>query len=274
MSNNKQRLNYNILIFSILSCIQLTSCYESREGCLDANATNYDVSADENCCCQYPNLKLTLTHRADTVFIYPDSIYTNNIGKSFSIKNFKYYISDVQLQKTDGTVISNNDSLTVFSYENGNIIQKKIWNNFVYVDRGVATTIIGSFSHTGQYSKVLFKVGVVAEANHILPDTLLPNNHALLRDKGMYIDSLVGYNHIQLRYVLTTDTITTTVFGIGAVTSVELPWEHTLRYGYDLDVPILANYLRWFDDVTFDESQEVLRAKLLTNTPKVFSITP
>ncbi len=42
----------------------LAGCYEPKEGCLDPQAVNYDVTADEACadCCTWPSLRLSVKH--------------------------------------------------------------------------------------------------------------------------------------------------------------------------------------------------------------------
>ncbi len=46
---------YRFLVY--VSCFfLLLGCYQAKEGCLDNRALNYDVSADRNCCCRYPEL--------------------------------------------------------------------------------------------------------------------------------------------------------------------------------------------------------------------------
>ena len=68
---------YFICFSFLLIILTLISCLESKEGCLEPNATNFDIEANSNCCCVFP--KLTLNHtisyngqniRSGTKFVY------------------------------------------------------------------------------------------------------------------------------------------------------------------------------------------------------------
>jgi hypothetical protein len=70
------------------------ACYEPRIGCLDPNATNFDVSADQDTGkCVYPLMVLKISHLHDGVGLNTDSFYINANNQKYKIREFAYYLS-------------------------------------------------------------------------------------------------------------------------------------------------------------------------------------
>ncbi|HMV23421.1 MAG TPA: hypothetical protein PKA71_03780, partial [Saprospiraceae bacterium] len=65
-----------------------TACYQPKEGCLDINATNFDATADEECCCQYPVLQLKFKHFASGNEFSASDTILNDFGQQFRIPSF------------------------------------------------------------------------------------------------------------------------------------------------------------------------------------------
>lgn len=102
----------NSVAVLILFMVLFQGCYQAVQGCLDAQATNYSVDADEPCpddCCTYPSIKLKIQHCYEVApdsFIslnYGDSIYYDALGEPFRISGIQYYMSAFKLVKTDGS---------------------------------------------------------------------------------------------------------------------------------------------------------------------------
>ena len=80
------------IVLSLLPFLVM-GCFEGEEGCLDARALNYDVTADTDCsgCCNYPELQLNFTHKVylekDTANLEYQVAYPNNLGSFFVLEN-------------------------------------------------------------------------------------------------------------------------------------------------------------------------------------------
>ena len=76
-----------------------TSCYEDRVGCLDPDAANYDLVADEACpaCCSYPQLSVGVTTVWAGEAFVPEAVYTDGAGNAFRLIDFRYYLGELRL---------------------------------------------------------------------------------------------------------------------------------------------------------------------------------
>ncbi len=126
----------------------LTGCLEKEVGCLDPNAINLNVGADENGGCVYPELILNVSHRwidsmvsmdttiVDTVTFSLNTKYVLNNTDTVVFTDLDMYVSNVRIgddpnlfvfdsvEQYDGTFIR--DDLTVvapnaFSFSTGHI---------------------------------------------------------------------------------------------------------------------------------------------------------
>lgn len=74
--------------------ISWTGCYEAGEGCLDPLAKNYNLSADRNCCCVYPNRGVSIDFRYDSLTFRLNNPFVNRAGDTFEVLNLRYILSD------------------------------------------------------------------------------------------------------------------------------------------------------------------------------------
>lgn len=77
----------------LIMALGLVACYEPQEGCLDPEAENYLVSADDPCCCDYPDRGIILDLRWDTLAFRLNRDYENNFGDTFRITALRYAAS-------------------------------------------------------------------------------------------------------------------------------------------------------------------------------------
>lgn len=94
------------ILLVLMNCL-LSGCYEDRLGCLDPDATNYDVRADDACpddCCDYPRLRLDVARNwGDTTLADQDEL-ADGAGNVFEITRFRYYLSDLAVATAEGEV--------------------------------------------------------------------------------------------------------------------------------------------------------------------------
>jgi len=92
--------------FALAACLLtlLAGCYENRSGCLDPNASNYDLQADESCsdCCGYPSLSVRITTVWEDSAVVTGRNYRDAAGTNFQIVRFRYYLGDMRLESSVG----------------------------------------------------------------------------------------------------------------------------------------------------------------------------
>jgi hypothetical protein len=277
-------MNNLIPLFLILS---LTACYEEREGCLDIEATNYDFSADVNVTddCQYPSLQLVINHvysinpDSTEIFRLQDSVYLDQNGHPFTIADLRFYISNLRLLSSDGTVFGVEEDLTIYTTTTGDTIQQQIEDNFAIASPGFSQTYtIGTLRESFTLSGIQFTVGVESPANDANP-ALMPSNHPLsLQDGSLYFSADSGYvfNYISLfRDTTAADTIPE-ILRIGTssnLKTIELDTQSIKNNGVDFTITLQVDYQKWFEaiDVASD-ANEVLIEKIVSGLTESFSL--
>lgn len=97
----KQHLIHLLLI--AVTCL-LWSCNTRIEGCLDAEADNFDFDAELACndCCEYPSVLLTLSQKwLDNNFTNADTLLDAQ-GRPYQIKDLKYFLTTWSWQDDQG----------------------------------------------------------------------------------------------------------------------------------------------------------------------------
>src|SRR5690606_17141938 len=86
----------SLVVILILAAI-LMSCEEYQEGCMDATATNFRVSNQVPCCCEYPVLVFQTTFTKDSVTRSFADTFTNSFGQQYLIRDFRFIATGVTL---------------------------------------------------------------------------------------------------------------------------------------------------------------------------------
>lgn len=170
----------------ILLAASFSSC--KKEGCTDPAAINYNEDAKKSCddCCEYPDVadvKVNLSHEVDgEPLVLNEMNFTNPFGRQYEVVRLRYYISDFQFHRSDGS-----------TYDS---------DMYQYVDASDSST----FSFTipdvpsGDYTSISFYFGLDEEKNQdgALPDEALRNmewpiepgvGYHYMQQEGFYIDS-------------------------------------------------------------------------------------
>jgi hypothetical protein len=251
----------NFLVFIILIFI-FVACYENKEGCLDINATNFNVDADIRCsdCCTYPSLRLNILHRIkdaqlDTFYNFMiDQAITLDSMHFFNIKNIRYYISDIKLKRANGTLVGvNNEIKLSITAPNADTIPFFEEDNFALISRRTPrNNNIGTLSQNGDFVGVQFKIGLAENINQTNPN-LVPLPHPLHISSEMYDAASNKYifNQIELLRTAGVDTIPTIVNVIGDeyVRTIDLPFPFNADIGFNITLTIRVDYREWFKQI-------------------------
>lgn len=268
-----------IRLFLYFSLLFFAACYEPREGCLEIEATNFDASADKNCCCTYPEFKLTLLPRFDTLVWKPDTAYEYAPGQWFRLRQAVFYLSGFQLEK-QGELLNVSDTINLSIWGAAGDTTKQVFvNDFELFRRTVVNYSIGSFRPSGTFESVRFRLGLSDSAQQVIP-TLVPEGHPLrLQNENLWLDRTSGYAALQL--VLTRDTFSTTApdtlfFSRPDFSSLSFqqngPFQH--ESGFDFTLNLTADFREMFRNVDLSGGDKsVWKTQIIANLPQVFRVT-
>ena len=271
----------SFLIFILVSLL-LSSCYEDQEGCLDINATNFDVEADISCldCCEFPVLQLDFQHKAiigDTTInlVYDEFIYEDQVGNLFGIKNLQFYLSDFHLIRNGGDTTQVSDTLQI-TKSNGEVISIK--DNFLLVNPGVfGFSTLGDFRSEGNYDGIGFNFGLNPVANQ-LDTTYFTDEHPLgPQAENMFTGNGEGYlfAKIELLPEPGNDSLFTEILikGDENLVPIENVVSYTILEGVDPRLIVLIDYYSWFSTIDIqNDSPEVMGQKIVTQLANSFNL--
>jgi hypothetical protein len=270
-----------LAVFVAFLCC-LASCYEPQEGCLDIEAINFSASADDHCCCIYPNLRFSVQHRMDSLVWQRDSVYQTPEGRVFRLYDAAFYLSGFQLQQK-GTAYSITDqqAFDVFAAGATDTLRQIFTDDFVLVRRTTVDVPVGTFPTVGAFDQVQFRLGLTTDANRIIP-TLAPSGHPL-RTQGdsLWLNPQDGF--VPLLLVLDRDTSLSTPpdtlrfarseLGDLFVLSTNNTFSH--ETGYDFRITLRIDYVRLFEGVDLSNPDiNAVRAGIASNLSKAFSVVP
>lgn len=275
-----------LIILPFCFCMLIwTGCYEEQEGCLDIEASNFDVDADNPCldCCDYPQLSLFISHKlqeSDTNKVFKtDSVYQlpHDTTHLLKVKKVFFYLSDLQLLKSGGEVVDVLDTLEVgYSLSPGDTSFKSITDNFAYILRSsLSDKNIGSIRTEGIFEGLQFRIGLPDESRDYVPSSL-PSGHPL----NFQADSLNWteedrYVYQYWEFFKDTADIDSTVIKITAPYTefIQIYGGFEIRKGFDIRIALRIDYLEWWRDVDpKNMSPEVIKDILLSNVSNAFSI--
>ncbi len=274
-------------IYYCLGVLILGGCYEPREGCLDIQATNFEVDADWACqdCCTWPEIRLRFFHRAaypDTLvnFTLLDSVYKDIAGDMFRTGEFKYLLGNLRLVRPDGAEISLVNQIPVRSFQpDGSLKPDSLINDILLLRPGTTALLdAGNFRASGQFVALRLDVGVSEKAQLSDPASL-PTTHPMNPgNSGMEWDLARGYEFQRVELLAGSnpqDTARTRVKLRGLLQSrtVELPLALNIPEGKHLELDVQIDYLKWLSGIRVNsQTPEEMGEALISNTQGVFSV--
>ncbi len=290
---NRLKLNHggiyyhrDLLFFLFLSLF-FQSCDEASQGCRNINATNYDVTADEDCeddCCQLPELKMQFSHKieqrvggVDTLvnFTYNTSyILPASITDTFSFQKIKCYFSNFRLIDMEGEEVQVNDRLTI-DLEGDEPDSITIVDDIFLFDAGSANYTLGEFGEPNTFEGLKFTVGLQSELLTTNPE-IAPANSAFTPDSLNYEES-VGYifqNYVFFNGVDAPDLADSTVFQIFEPVEINLSTNpFALVSGFDATLRMTVRYDQLFENIAFETTSiSDFREKIVINLPNAITL--
>lgn len=268
------------ILLAFLGLLSFTACYDPREGCLDIEATNFDAAADNNCCCTYPALRLSLLPRFDTLVWKPDTAYEYAPGRWFRLHQAVFYLSEFRLVQSGVAIpVSDTLGLSVFGAA-GDTLREVFTNDFQLIRRTVENYTVGTFRPAGAFESVQFRVGLPDAAQRVIP-TLTPDGHPLRpQNEGLWLVPDTGFAALKL--VFSRDTLGSTVPDTlvfsrpdfaGAVVQTNGVFQH--ESGFDFSLKLTADYRALFQGVDLTTVDiPAWKSRIVANLPAALRVIP
>ena len=257
------KLFYLILISFIL--LTSSSCYEKEEGCLDAEAVNFEVTADDDCCCEYPKLVLLMSHVYGDGALSFGADLTNDINSPFEILSVQYYLSGFSFYDEDNNAFSTTSTVSLPQLTGDNI---ETTDDIALISRSVFASAdsIGFFPTYGTYERLEFEIGVKATAANTDPERVDESYPLATQSDSMWYE---GDRYVAAKIMLKPDTVdisdtfTITIFDNSLVA---LDSQLELSRATHLNLNLQADYSIWFNGIDFQNDDELtIQQKIKSN---------
>ncbi|MGB3799399.1 MAG: MbnP family protein [Lewinella sp.] len=207
-----------LCLWLAVGLLGFSSCYEEVVGCLDPDANNYALGADEACpdCCTYPSLSIRVsTVWNDTAAVVGGS-YLDGSGDTFQLVDFRYYLGDLRLISSTVDLPEPQRPVNLEELVDGNVQDVALNGNYllasitrnntvvggVRIGENALTGLAGTFGLPDRYRRVVPATAPTGDALRTQPRRL---NY---RDERGYVQS-------RLEFTRTSggDTISVSSFG-------------------------------------------------------------
>lgn len=251
-----------VLVFGVYGC------YSPQDGCIDPEATNYAISADNMCdeCCTYPDLKLSIFHEnKDTTFKLQDTI-VNDLGQEIVLLDFVYLLSDFVIEM-DNELHEVSDSIGLDVVDGVEYVKDDV----IRVSRDQFTYELGTIIFDGNTTQLSFKAGLSDILNEN-PFTTEIEGHPLTSDPdSLYNEEKGTYVFQRLKVAQGEGFLDTVVYDINTSVQTSFTFDYESLRGNDKTLTLEAQYDRWFDGIDFlSLSKNEIENALTLNTVNVF----
>lgn len=285
--NNNHKIRWSLLI--MVSLI-VTACFEPEEGCLDVEALNYQIDADQSCpnCCTYPSQILNVQHRfvvddeVNRVFphssTFDPTTHLDDFGNPFQFKELRYFLSNIHLITANGAILEIQDTVSLTVVDGSATLTTPVENNFVLVEsRSLADYTIGEIRGSGTFTELAFNLGLIEPVDNTLFSSV-PEGNAL-DDETLYISDTEGFIFLDME--LYTDTIANQLDSVRVLLdntdllpAISLPINFDLTPGFNPDIIIQADYGALLREVNVKtDDAATIRQKIVNNITNLFSVT-
>jgi hypothetical protein len=268
-------MRYHLLFFIPLV---FTACFEPKEGCLDIAATNFEAGADEDCCCVYPKLVLSVEQQYDNLTFLNDSLYAADNGHLFRIRSVAFYLSDFEViqngesfrisEKIDLKTLSGLDTLT-----------REFTNDFLLLRRTPVEYSIGTIRQDGLFETLKFRFGLSSDAQKILPNKAPAGHPLAAQTDSLWRGNTAGFVFMQVvvkrdsMAATPSDTLRFMESDLGQIVfQADGPFLHPT--GYNFPLILRADYKKMFEGInwTMDDIPQ-WKTKIIANLSQVFSVS-
>ena len=188
-----------------------TSCYENIEDCLDVDAVNYNVLADEACenCCDLPTLSIQFS------FLNGDNSLSIDLGDSIKLDNGKYvlledfyfFLADIQLISGSGQALDFEDDIRIYEGEDLQLVE----HDFAFFNRRNFRRNMEGMRFQGNLTDISYSLGLPSQINFYDIDSLEENTVLQNATDASYRGMGEGFNFFYVKFLSTPDSIATEI---------------------------------------------------------------
>lgn len=268
MKLSSVKLLYLVLPITLFSCIRL------EEGCLDTEATNYNVTADRNCCCNKPQLVLNLNYLANGEPFNATAIHEDVSGNTFQINRIAFYISEAGLV-SQGTYYVADDSIIIYNTGvDQQIDSSEFHSNLSLINRTGFNLSLGDFLPKGDFQSLRFRFGLPEEVNNNLYERYRRGHPLFIQADSMHTFAQSNgyiFFKVEIKLVESGQIRIITISGNENSSWIELFFPYTSIRGEDRRLTVQIDLLRFLEGIDWiNDSDEIIQDKILANLPNVF----
>ena len=299
MVKNKEMGSFQLAVNSwqlavlVTACLFFTACFQPESGCLDIEAKNFELTADEpcdsdntatSCPCTYPVLSFdNMNYVVEKVDYQPDAFYRID-SQYIRIQSIQFYLSGFQFRRTSGEWISVEDTISLVVLNDENQLATQLLTDDFQLINQQSSIDMGAITQHGTFDSLRFVLGIEAPANTAAPDFITNTNHPLATTDMHTDNQETGYIFNQLIFhrdtypETTAITINLTAANVKKQPSLmefKMPFSYETPIGEDFSLGTLqVDHAKWFDGINFVvDTEAIMIEKIVANTPKVFSVS-
>ena len=225
------------------------NCNTRIEGCLDAQANNFDFSAELACsdCCTYPSMILSLSQKwQDRNFTNADTLY-DQFNQPYKIQDLKYFLSSWTWKDLEGNVYTVDSART----DCGEEVLVYTPDNPVIDTRQFSYTL-GTIRNNPEIQSIQFFAGLTEDYSCFDPEDPEAPDH-LTSNSPLWNPETSDLAAI--RMVLQLDLDTTVYDTVYTELSQVLPMLYSASFikGEDTQLNLTVDYSLWFSEVNVND---------------------
>ncbi len=267
------------LLLALLPLL-LFSCYEDNIACLDPDATNYDILADQACpddCCTFPTFSLDVDRFwADSAFSTED-VYPDGAGNQIRVLNFRVYLTELELVAQSALLPTPTNEIEVGVVTGTDTVLTDFNANLVLLEttststtKSVGTLRLG----TAALTQMQGRVGTADDFPAIVPSSA-PAASPLATQVGLLnFNDGAGYLTASAEYLLvaTNDTVRVDLYNsepflLDFFGSIEP------QRGQNLTLELAANYREVFGTIDLSADENTVGAGIFAGLQNWLSVT-
>ncbi len=225
--------------------LSINGCNTRIQGCLDANADNFNLNAEQSCddCCTYPSISLSLTQLwGDRNFTITDTLYDMN-GHSYRIRGLDYFLSSWTWEDAAHNSF-HVDSVTVIC-DDGNLTYAP---DILAINAERFNYILGTIRQAPFIDSIRFTTGLTQDISCL--DAANPETPIELTDQSPLWNSTSGSletMRLIIQYDIAVETFDTIYIIDEVVSALVYPFDFIP--GEDSQFMLTVDYSLWFQDV-------------------------
>jgi len=251
----------SLLLFVFLPLLT-ASCYEDRIDCLDPDATNYDLRADEACpddCCTYPTFSLDVERFwGEQAFSLTDT-FTDGALNEFRIIRFRFYLSELELVAGE-TILPTPENIIEAGVISGtDTLLTELNTNLILASSSGSTTSSAGTLRTGTeaLTQVQGLVGMSSVFNDVYPPSAPAASPLSTQVNLLNFNDGNGYLTASAEFILiaTNDTVRVDVYDTAPLL-LDFPTAVDPLRGSNITVELAADYQTAFGNVNLATEPE------------------